>query len=63
MPGENSIRDSMAGPGKISTRQEFAAGLTILRERAGLTVRDMAQKTGIPASTIGGYSAAVTCRH
>lgn len=55
MPGGSSIDKGRAGPAAISTRQEFAAGLTALRERAGLTVRDVAQQTGIPASTVGGY--------
>src|SRR5579863_883346 len=55
MPGESSIDKGSAGPTAISTRQEFAAGLTALRERAGLTVRDVAQQTGIPSSTVGGY--------
>lgn len=42
-------------PGWIKTRLEFAYELTVLRERAGLTVRDVATITGIQASTMGGY--------
>jgi WD40 repeat protein/transcriptional regulator with XRE-family HTH domain len=44
-----------AGPGLIGTRQEFGRELTRLRERAGLTVRDVAKILGIPASTVGDY--------
>jgi WD40 repeat protein/transcriptional regulator with XRE-family HTH domain len=42
-------------PGQISTRQEFGRELTRLRERAGLTVRAVANNLGIPASTVGDY--------
>jgi len=44
-------------PSAISTRQEFAAALTLLRERARLTVRDVARAMAVPDSTIGGYFA------
>jgi WD40 repeat protein/transcriptional regulator with XRE-family HTH domain/energy-coupling factor transporter ATP-binding protein EcfA2 len=39
----------------VGTRQDFAEQLTLLRERAGLTVRDVARALQVPASTIGGY--------
>jgi len=39
----------------IATRQEFAEALTAVRERAGLTVREVARRAGIRASTVGGY--------
>jgi Helix-turn-helix domain len=39
----------------ITTRQEFAVALTAVRQRAGLTVREVARATGINASTAGGY--------
>ena len=39
----------------ILTRADFARGLTLLRERAGLTVRDVARAAGMQASTVGGY--------
>lgn len=55
MPGGESFHDGAGDPSRISTRQDFAAELTLLRERAGLTVRDVATELGIPASTIGGY--------
>ena len=57
MPGERLIHDGVADPDAISTRQEFGAALTLLRERAGLTVRDVARKLGVPSATIGDYFA------
>ncbi len=42
-------------PDLIATRPDFARELTRLRERAGLTVRDVARAVGIRESTAGGY--------
>lgn len=42
-------------PTRFESREEFAAGLTVLRNRAGLTVREVAKLTDIPAGTIGDY--------
>jgi WD40 repeat protein/transcriptional regulator with XRE-family HTH domain len=39
----------------VRTRRDFAAELTRLRERAGLTVRDVGRALDVPDSTIGGY--------
>ena len=39
----------------LATREEFAAALTALRNRLGLTVRDVSRRTGIPSATLGGY--------
>ena len=47
-------------PQQIVTRQDFGQQLTLARERAGLTVRQLARKSGIPATTVGGY---LTGRH
>src|SRR5579871_2001785 len=44
-------------PREIGTRQEFASQLSLLKDQAGLTVRDIASKAGVPASTLGGYFA------
>jgi WD40 repeat protein/transcriptional regulator with XRE-family HTH domain len=44
--------------GKLSdvrSRHDFGLALTELRDRAGLTVRDVAKAAGIPFSTAGGY--------
>jgi WD40 repeat protein len=57
MPGSGSFPDGAADPGRASTRQEFAAELSLLKDRAGLTVRDISGKTGVPTSTLGGYFA------
>jgi WD40 repeat protein/transcriptional regulator with XRE-family HTH domain len=35
--------------------RDFAQALTGLRELAGLSIRDVARATGIPAATLGGY--------
>jgi WD40 repeat protein/transcriptional regulator with XRE-family HTH domain len=40
---------------RIRTRQEFAAELSAAKDRAGLTIRDVAKALGVPDSTIGGY--------
>jgi transcriptional regulator with XRE-family HTH domain/tetratricopeptide (TPR) repeat protein len=42
-------------PRLIVTRQDFGQQLTLARENAGLTVRQLAREAGIPASTVGGY--------
>jgi WD40 repeat protein len=55
MPGEGSSHDGVADPRGVSTRQEFAAELSLLKDHAGLTVRDVARKIGVPVSTLGGY--------
>jgi len=39
----------------IIARSDFARELTAVRERAGLTVRDVAKAVGMQASTLGGY--------
>lgn len=44
--------------GRSSTAEDirrFAAGLSELRSRAGLTIRDLSAATGIPPGTLGGY--------
>jgi WD40 repeat protein/transcriptional regulator with XRE-family HTH domain len=55
MPDEGSCRDGVPDPGRVGTREDFARELTLLRERAGLTVRDVAKAAGVPDSTVGGY--------
>lgn len=44
-------------PERIETRRDFARELTLARELAGLTVRDVAKASGIPDGTIGDYFA------
>jgi WD40 repeat protein len=52
---ELSRGEGLPDPGRVATRQDFARELTLLRERAGLTVRDVAKSAGMPAATVGGY--------
>lgn len=47
--------DRRPDPARIGTRQEFADALAALRGSAGLGIRDVANLTGIPFSTLGGY--------
>ncbi len=47
-------------PRLIVTRQDFGQQLTLARENAGQTVRQLAREARIPASTVGGY---LTGRH
>ncbi len=42
-------------PGRVADRAGFGQELTLLREAAGLTVRDVAAQTTLPVSTVGGY--------
>lgn len=44
-----------ADPAGLSRREDVAAALTALRERAGLSVRDLARRSGVPLATVGGY--------
>jgi transcriptional regulator with XRE-family HTH domain len=39
----------------VPTDNDFAVALTALRRRAGLTVREVSRRTGIPSGTLGGY--------
>lgn len=55
--GDSSLPGGAIDPREISTRHEFADKLSLLKDRAGVTVRDVAGKTGVPASTLGGYFA------
>ena len=55
MPDERSFHNGISDPDLIRTRQEFAAELSLIKDHAGLTVRDLAGKIGVPPSTLGGY--------
>lgn len=46
---------SPVDPHEIRTREDLAAALTALREARGWTIRDVAQASGIPVATTGGY--------
>ncbi len=42
-------------PDGIEEPAAFAAGLTRLRVRAGMSIREVSRATGIPSATLGGY--------
>ncbi|MET8145274.1 helix-turn-helix domain-containing protein [Sphaerisporangium sp. NPDC005288] len=42
-------------PARVFAKPDFARELTLLRERAGLTVRDVARAMKVPDSTVGGH--------
>jgi transcriptional regulator with XRE-family HTH domain len=44
-------------PGRVSTPAEFGRELTLARQRARLTVRQLAREARIPHSALGGYMA------
>lgn len=44
-------------PRRIATRRDFGAELTVARQRARLSVRQVATRVDVPASTLGGYFA------
>ena len=55
LSGETHGRDGAVWLARVETRQGFGRELTALRERASLTIRDVARAVGVPDSTIGGY--------
>jgi transcriptional regulator with XRE-family HTH domain len=57
MDGRPPARDDLPDPARIITRRDFADELTRLRERAGLTVRDVARAAGLPDGSTGDYFA------
>jgi WD40 repeat protein/transcriptional regulator with XRE-family HTH domain len=48
-------RNEVVRPEDVFDGRDFAQALTHLRTLAGLSVRDVARATGIPAATLGGY--------
>ncbi len=50
-----SASEEMPPDGGLSTRAEFARTLTAARQRARLSVRDVARIANVPAGTTGGY--------
>lgn len=39
----------------VLTKKDFGRALTVLREAAGLTVRDLARQVDVPSGTVGGW--------
>ncbi|MEO3923330.1 helix-turn-helix domain-containing protein [Micromonosporaceae bacterium B7E4] len=57
MSDESPRRHSLDPLRNVATKEEFARALTEVRERASMTVRDVAKVIGMPDSTVGGYFA------
>lgn len=57
MTAENAVEPGEIDPTMITSKAEFGAALTKLRERAGLTVRDVAKMIDVPHTTLGDYFA------
>jgi WD40 repeat protein/transcriptional regulator with XRE-family HTH domain len=55
VPEEEPMEPAEVDPTRIATRQDFARQLSAVRQRAGLTVREVARAVGIQHSTAGGY--------
>src|ERR1700730_11874607 len=53
--GGPADRDEQPDPRRVATQQHFGRELTRSRQRAGLSVREVAKAAGIPASTAGDY--------
>jgi transcriptional regulator with XRE-family HTH domain len=51
MPADTDMPD----PETIVTQADFSRALRALRERAGLTIREIAKASGMPSSTVGDY--------
>src|SRR5450755_2777136 len=49
--------DEEPEPRRIASQPDFGRELTLARQRAGLTVREVGRAVGIPASTAGDYFA------
>lgn len=49
------MTDALTDPRRIDTRDDFAAGLSAIRRRADLSIRELSRLTGVPAATLGGY--------
>ncbi len=56
-PGSRAGDPEQPDPGRIAAPPDFGRELTLARQRAGLTVREVARAVGIPASTAGDYFA------
>src|ERR1700722_5153886 len=55
MSDQSSSSGGVPEPDQIVTQQDFGQALTLLRNRAGLTVRQVARASALPASTVGDY--------
>lgn len=51
----SSSDGAAVAPQDVRTREELGAALTALRLASGLSVRDVARRSGLPLATVGGY--------
>jgi tetratricopeptide (TPR) repeat protein len=55
MSPDPTFREDRPDPIRVATKRDFARELTLAKDRASVTVREIARQVGIPASTVGGY--------
>ncbi|MFC7757741.1 helix-turn-helix domain-containing protein [Catellatospora bangladeshensis] len=55
MTSDPALPPDRPEPRRIATKTDFARELTLAKDRAGVTVREIAAAVGAPASTVGGY--------
>jgi WD40 repeat protein/transcriptional regulator with XRE-family HTH domain len=53
--GNIPIERNDPDPDLVATQRDFGRELTLARQRAGLTIRDVARATRLPVSTVGDY--------
>jgi len=54
-PGGPAAPEERPDPRRVATQPDFGRELTLARQHAGLTVREVARAAGIPPSTAGDY--------
>ena len=54
-PAGPAALDERPDPRRVATQSDFGRELTLARQHAGLTVREVARAAGIPPSTAGDY--------
>lgn len=52
------VPESLPDPSRVQTRADLGRELSLLRQRAGLSVRELAQRVDVPVGTVGGYLSA-----
>src|SRR5260370_516669 len=57
MTGDAHAQPEFPDPGRVATQSDFGRELTLLRLRAGHSVRDVARAAGLPVSSVGDYFA------
>ena len=55
MSGEPGRERQPIDPGNVRNPGDLSLALSVLRKRAGITVRELARQVRVPPSTVGGY--------